>query len=171
VASNIKSFEQAFLARVVLPDNRMVYEHTAPRIAQIEIANGGELWPLLPGHHRHRPSPVRPKAPADTLDHVDLSPLGDLHADAGYRGHNAPPDYKFKSKAAPRAGISCPRVMTVIAPVQQIRRQNRKSRSPGRVVLPHTKRAGRLARAARRSHQLKCLRACRPTTPSAFSFS
>jgi hypothetical protein len=47
VASGIESFEEAFLAHVVLPDNRTVYEHTAPRIAQ--IANGGEMQPLLPG--------------------------------------------------------------------------------------------------------------------------
>ena len=47
VASNIETFEEAFLAHVVLPDNRTVYEHTAPRIAQ--IANGGEMQPLLPG--------------------------------------------------------------------------------------------------------------------------
>jgi hypothetical protein len=47
VASNIETFEEAFLAHVVMPDNRTVYKHTAPRIAQ--IAKGGELQPLLPG--------------------------------------------------------------------------------------------------------------------------
>jgi hypothetical protein len=46
VASNIETFEEAFLAHVVMPDNRTVYEHTAPRIAQ--VAKGGELQPLLP---------------------------------------------------------------------------------------------------------------------------
>jgi hypothetical protein len=30
-----------------MPDNWTVYEHTAPRIAQ--IAKGGEMQPLLPG--------------------------------------------------------------------------------------------------------------------------
>jgi hypothetical protein len=47
VASKIETFEEAFLAHVVMPDGRTVYEHTAPRIA--EIAQGGELRPLLPG--------------------------------------------------------------------------------------------------------------------------
>ncbi len=47
VASNIETFGGAFLAHVVMPDNRTVYEHTAPRIAQ--IAKGGEMQPLLPG--------------------------------------------------------------------------------------------------------------------------
>lgn len=46
VASKIESFEEAFLAHVVMPDGRTVYEHTAPRIAQ--IATGGEMQPLLP---------------------------------------------------------------------------------------------------------------------------
>ena len=47
VASNIDTFEEAFLAHVVTLDNRTVYEHTALRIAQ--IAKGGEMQPLLPG--------------------------------------------------------------------------------------------------------------------------
>jgi hypothetical protein len=47
VASNIETFEEAFLAHVVMPDNRTVYEHTAPRIAP--IANDGEMQPLLLG--------------------------------------------------------------------------------------------------------------------------
>jgi hypothetical protein len=47
VASGIETFEEAFLAHVVMPDNRTVYEHAAPRIAQ--IAKGGEMMPLLPG--------------------------------------------------------------------------------------------------------------------------
>ena len=51
VASNIETFEEAFLAHVVMPDNKTVYEHTAPRIAQ--IAKGGELRPLLPGPQSH----------------------------------------------------------------------------------------------------------------------
>jgi hypothetical protein len=46
VASHIETFEEAFLAHVVMPDGRTVYEHTAPRIEQ--IAKGGELQPLLP---------------------------------------------------------------------------------------------------------------------------
>jgi hypothetical protein len=46
VASGIETFEEAFLAHVVMPDGRTVYEHTAPRIEQ--IAKGGELRPLLP---------------------------------------------------------------------------------------------------------------------------
>jgi hypothetical protein len=47
VASRIETFEEAFLAHVVMPDGRTVYEHTAPRIDQ--IAKGGELRALLPG--------------------------------------------------------------------------------------------------------------------------
>lgn len=46
VASQIETFEEAFLAHVVMPDGRTVYEHTAPRIAQ--LATGGEMQPLLP---------------------------------------------------------------------------------------------------------------------------
>jgi len=46
VASRIETFEEAFLAHVVMPDGKTVYEHTAPRIEQ--IAKGGELRPLLP---------------------------------------------------------------------------------------------------------------------------
>jgi hypothetical protein len=47
VASDIETFEEAFLAHVVMPDGQTVYQHTAPRIEQ--IAKGGELRPLLPG--------------------------------------------------------------------------------------------------------------------------
>jgi hypothetical protein len=50
VASNIETFEEAFLAHVVMPDGKTVYEHTAPRIEQ--IAKGGELQALLPGPAR-----------------------------------------------------------------------------------------------------------------------
>jgi hypothetical protein len=46
VASNIESFEEAFLAHVVLPDGKTVYQHTAPHIDK--IAKGGTLQPLLP---------------------------------------------------------------------------------------------------------------------------
>ena len=47
VASNIETFEEAFLAHVVMPDGHTVYEHTRPRIAQ--ISNDGTMQPLLPG--------------------------------------------------------------------------------------------------------------------------
>lgn len=47
VASKIETFEEAFLAHVVMPDGKTVYEHIAPRLAQ--IAGGGEMQPLLPG--------------------------------------------------------------------------------------------------------------------------
>jgi hypothetical protein len=46
VASNIETFEEAFLAHVVMPDGQTVYQHTAARIDA--IANGGEMQPLLP---------------------------------------------------------------------------------------------------------------------------
>ena len=46
VASNIETFEEAFLAHVVMPDGRTVYQHTAPQIEA--IAKGGEMRPLLP---------------------------------------------------------------------------------------------------------------------------
>lgn len=46
VASSIETFEEAFLAHVVMPDGRTVHEHTAPRLA--EIAKSGEMQPLLP---------------------------------------------------------------------------------------------------------------------------
>jgi len=47
VESRIETFEEAFLAHVVMPDGQTVYQHTAPRIEQ--IAKGGEMRPLLPG--------------------------------------------------------------------------------------------------------------------------
>lgn len=48
VSSKIETFEEAFLAHVVMPDGKTVYEHTAPRIA--EVADGGEMPRLmLPG--------------------------------------------------------------------------------------------------------------------------
>lgn len=47
VTSGIESFTEAFLAHVVMPDNRTVYEHVALQIAQ--IADGAEMQPLLPG--------------------------------------------------------------------------------------------------------------------------
>jgi hypothetical protein len=46
VASSIETFEEAFLAHVVMPDGQTVYQHTAPRIA--EVAKSGVLQPLLP---------------------------------------------------------------------------------------------------------------------------
>jgi hypothetical protein len=49
VASNIETFEEAFLAHVVMPDNRM--DIRPPRIAQ--IAKRGEMQPLLPGPKGH----------------------------------------------------------------------------------------------------------------------
>lgn len=46
VESKIETFEEAFLAHVVLPDGLTVMQHTRERI---EIAyNGGEMVPLLP---------------------------------------------------------------------------------------------------------------------------
>lgn len=50
VESEIESFEEAFLAHVVLPDGSTVYEHTAPRLDA--IAKGGEMQPLLPAPAR-----------------------------------------------------------------------------------------------------------------------
>lgn len=47
VNSKIETFEEAFLAHVVLPDGQTVYQHTAPRLQ--EIAKGGEMQALLPG--------------------------------------------------------------------------------------------------------------------------
>jgi hypothetical protein len=46
VTSGIESFMEAFLAHVVMPDNRTVYEHVASRIAP--VAAGGEMQPLPP---------------------------------------------------------------------------------------------------------------------------
>jgi hypothetical protein len=47
VASGIESFEEAFLAHVVLNDGMTVYQHTQGRI---ELAyQGGEIPALLPG--------------------------------------------------------------------------------------------------------------------------
>lgn len=46
VDSKIESFEEAFLAHVVLPDGSTVAEHTKERIAQ--AYSGGQMVPLLP---------------------------------------------------------------------------------------------------------------------------
>lgn len=46
VASKIETFEEAFLAHVVMPDGRTVAEHTQPRIAQ--VYQSGEVQALLP---------------------------------------------------------------------------------------------------------------------------
>lgn len=46
VESKIETFEEAFLAHVVMPDGRTVAEHTTPRIAQ--AYQGGEVTALLP---------------------------------------------------------------------------------------------------------------------------
>ena len=46
VESRIETFEEAFLAHVVMPDGHTVYEHTQPTISQV-YANG-EMQPLLP---------------------------------------------------------------------------------------------------------------------------
>lgn len=47
VTSGIETFEEAFLAHVVMPDGLTVLQHTHERI---QIAyKGGEMTPLLPG--------------------------------------------------------------------------------------------------------------------------
>lgn len=46
VDSKIESFEEAFLAHVVMPDGRTVAEHTKPRIAS--AYDSGEVQALLP---------------------------------------------------------------------------------------------------------------------------
>jgi hypothetical protein len=45
VTTGIESFTEAFLAHMIMPDNRTVYEHVAPQIAQ--VAECGETKPLL----------------------------------------------------------------------------------------------------------------------------
>ena len=47
VESRIETFEEAFLAHVIMPDGKTVAEHAMPRIAQ--AYKGGEVGPLLPG--------------------------------------------------------------------------------------------------------------------------
>lgn len=46
VESKIETFEEAFLAHVVMPDGRTVAEHTQPRIAA--VYEGKEVQALLP---------------------------------------------------------------------------------------------------------------------------
>lgn len=46
VESKIETFEEAFLAHVIMPDGRTVAEHTRPRIAS--AYESGEVQPLLP---------------------------------------------------------------------------------------------------------------------------
>ena len=46
VEAKIESFEEAFLAHVVLPDGKTVGEHALPAVAA--IYKGGQLTPLLP---------------------------------------------------------------------------------------------------------------------------
>jgi hypothetical protein len=47
VESRIETFDEAFLAHVVMPDGLTVAQHTVPRIAAAYKA--GEVGPLLPG--------------------------------------------------------------------------------------------------------------------------
>lgn len=47
VASKIETFEDAFLAHIVMPDGLTVAEHTRPTIAQ--VYKSGEIRPLLEG--------------------------------------------------------------------------------------------------------------------------
>jgi hypothetical protein len=53
VESKIESFEDAFLAHVVMPDGKTVGEHTRPRIEA--VYKGGEVQALLPGPAQPRP--------------------------------------------------------------------------------------------------------------------
>jgi hypothetical protein len=46
VEAKIETFEEAFLAHVVLPDGETVGEHALPAVAA--IYKGGQLRPLLP---------------------------------------------------------------------------------------------------------------------------
>jgi hypothetical protein len=46
VEAKIETFEEAFLAHVVLPDGKTVGEHALPAVAA--IYKGGQLTPLLP---------------------------------------------------------------------------------------------------------------------------
>lgn len=46
IESGIETFEEAFLAHVVMPDGRTVHEHTSDRIAL--AYQGGEIGPMLP---------------------------------------------------------------------------------------------------------------------------
>jgi hypothetical protein len=48
VASKIETFEEAFLAHVVVGDGQTVYEHVRPKL--IGIAKTGHMVPLLPAH-------------------------------------------------------------------------------------------------------------------------
>jgi hypothetical protein len=50
VDSKIESFEEAFLAHVVMPDGKTVAEHTAERIEQ--SYSSGTMMPLLPAPGR-----------------------------------------------------------------------------------------------------------------------
>ena len=47
VECGIETFEEAFLAHVLMPDGLTVGQHAKPRIES--AYNGGELQPLLPG--------------------------------------------------------------------------------------------------------------------------
>lgn len=47
VETKIETFEEAFLAHVVMPDGKTVHEHTRPRIES--AYKGGEVGRLLPG--------------------------------------------------------------------------------------------------------------------------
>jgi len=47
VESRIETFEEAFLAHVIMPDGRTVAEHTTTTIAQ--VYKSGEVAALLPG--------------------------------------------------------------------------------------------------------------------------
>ncbi len=50
VASGVETFEEAFLAHVMMPDGQTVGEHTAPMIAK--SYESGTMQPLLPAPKR-----------------------------------------------------------------------------------------------------------------------
>jgi hypothetical protein len=55
VASKIETFEEAFLAHVVMPDGGTVYQHTQARIEA--SYQGGHIGPLLPPPTRKAAEP------------------------------------------------------------------------------------------------------------------
>ena len=48
VASGIETFEEAFLAHVIVDDGQTVYDYVRPKL--VEIAETGAIVPLLPAH-------------------------------------------------------------------------------------------------------------------------
>jgi IS5 family transposase len=74
------------------------------------------------------------------IEHLVGNTIERLHADAGYRGHNAPPDYKFKiytSKQKRRVTLQIKREMRRRSAVEPVIGHLKEEHRMGRNYLAH----------------------------------